>query len=67
MKAYLRLLVALIGLILSVYAIKERVLFENTVKLTDENLNHYLQQGEVWVITFYVPWCKHSFEFSPEL
>ena len=67
MKAYLRLLVALIGLILSVYADKERTLFKNTVTLTDENLNHYLQQGEVWVITFYVPWCKHATNFSPEL
>ena len=76
MKAYCRLLVALFGLLLSVYAdhvnqpptqTEETTLFKNTVVLTEKNINEVLKPGEVWVITFYVYWCKFAAEFSPEL
>jgi thiol-disulfide isomerase/thioredoxin len=47
--------------------LKEKAdLASKVVDLDDENCDELVKEGEVWMIDFYTPWCKHCHDLKPQ-
>ena len=42
-------------------------MFRLAEELTDDNWEGTMQDDEIWVVAFYVPWCPHALRFAPEM
>jgi len=48
-------------------ALKEKEkLVSKVVDLNDGNFEEHVKEGDVWMIDFYTPWCKHCHALKPQ-